>query len=141
MAGVSQRPGGLILAQASWSAGRTALDTGLCEHSMEKPHLPAGSFILVDGESRSPQYLRLLHLHHPLLQPCLAQAARTNVFGGILWKGEAGAVVTQRLPFPRQDVLVGFESSFPLAEVSSATAAPRRVGPGAWEALPLGPSG
>ena len=133
------RPGGRC--PGPLNVNWTALDTGLCEQLMEKSYLPAGRFILVDGESWSLQYFCLLCLSRALLQPRLVQETRANLFGAILWKGEAGVVVTQRIPFPRQGVLVGFESSFPMAAVSSATVAPRSVGPRAWEALPLGPSG
>lgn len=66
MAGLSQRPGGLLLGQVCWSGGHAALGhTGL---SMEKPHLPARSF-MVDGGSHHPIHL----LHMPLTpSPSLA---------------------------------------------------------------------
>lgn len=37
--------------------------------------------------------------------------------------------MTQRLHFPRQDALVGFESFFPLAEVSSTSVEPEGWAP------------
>lgn len=44
MAGLSERPGGLLLGQVCWSGGHAALGhTGL---SMEKPQLPARSFMV-----------------------------------------------------------------------------------------------
>lgn len=69
-------------------------------------------------------YICLLQLHHPLLQPSPVQALGSGILGEILQKGNAGAVVIQGFPFPRQDALVEFQNSFPLTEISSATVAP-----------------
>lgn len=59
-----------------------------------------------------------------LLQPSPAQVLRSSILGGILQQGSAGAVVTQRFPFPRRDTLLEFENSFLLAEIFSVTVAP-----------------
>lgn len=123
MAGLSQRPGGLLLGQVCWSGGHAALGhTGL---SMEKPHLPARSF-MVDGGSHHPIHL----LHMPLTpspSPAPTQPSASTGIRHSKWdiaKGNAGTVVIQGFPFPRQDALVEFQNSFPLTEISSATVAP-----------------
>lgn len=95
VAGLSQRPAGLLLGQVCWSAGHAAL--GHTGFSMEKPQE------LYTGGQWEPSlgYLCPLHLPHPLLQPSPVQTLRSSILGGMLQKGKAEAVVIQRFPFPR----------------------------------------